>query len=329
MNALILYFIFLLQLKKFKGKSSQYNECIDLTKNINDSASCLNIILPESDGYTCCSMKITYNFNAKYNCFALENEYSKDQETLDDYISKINISSLFNSIGGNMEINCGNNLTIEKNYKKSSDSDYLNCYQYHIQGTENKDVCISNNIEDGSKCCFVETTQSNFGKLINDSRCYVIPKKYFEGDNNLTNYVLDQSNNDNLNDIKNLKITINCKDIETFNYNNLNEDKSIDGSNENNKKSENSEKSKNSENNEKKISEDSNSSESHDSSDDGGGNKKKKKKSKIGIIIIIVALIVLLIGLGIRIIFYFLYKKRTPTPINTVNGMETEKNLSP
>ena len=78
-----------------------------------------------------------------------------------------------------MEINCGNNLKIEENYKKLSD-EYLNCYNNHINGTEIENDCILNDIpeEEGSKCCFVETsTKNKIGNIINDKRRYVIQDK--------------------------------------------------------------------------------------------------------------------------------------------------------
>lgn len=333
MNALILYFLFLLQLKKFKGKSSEYNDCIDPTKIISDSSSCLNIKIPYSDNYTCCSMKITYNYSTSYNCFALENNYLINQSVLNEYISERNISSLFNLLGGNLEIDCGNNLKIQEIYQQSSE-EYLNCYQYHIQGIENKDGCISIDIPDGSKCCYVETsTQNNFGDIINDTRCYVIPKIYFEDGKNLENYVLDLSNKNNLNEIENNNITINCKNTEPFILQNSKKSETIIGSDYEIILSFISE---NSENNESNVINDSNdSSESNERNDSSESSSRVgrggKKKSKIWLIVLIVIIIILLIVIPIFIIFYF-RKKKTHTPIKTIettNGLESVKTVYP
>ena len=62
-----------------------------------------------------------------YSCLALEKKYTSSQEVLNEYISKNNISMLFASVGGKMEIDCGNKLKISENYKKLS-NEYLNCY---------------------------------------------------------------------------------------------------------------------------------------------------------------------------------------------------------
>ncbi len=170
-------------------------------------------------------MKITYNKDSSYSCFALENKYTTNQEVLNEYISKRNISSLFNLYGGEMEINCGNNLKIEENYKKLSD-EYLNCYNNHINGTANENDCILNDIpeEESSKCCFVETsTKNKIGNIINDKRCYVIQDKYFTNNKNLSNYLLDESKSNSLDDINNINLKINCKNYETFYLSNLNE----------------------------------------------------------------------------------------------------------
>jgi len=80
-----------------------------------------------------------------------------------------------------MEINCGNNLKIEENYKKLSD-EYLNSYNNHITGIANENDCILNDIhkEEGSKCCFVRNTltKNKIGNIINDKRYYVIQDKW-------------------------------------------------------------------------------------------------------------------------------------------------------
>ena len=226
MNTFFIYFLFLFQIKKLKGRSDEFNECINLSKTITDPSDCLSIKIPDNDGYKCCSMKITYNNNSSYSCFALETNYTTNQTVLNKYISEINISSLFNSYGGEMEINCGDNLKIEENYKKLSD-EYLNCYNNHIKGIENENNCTNNDIpsSEGSKCCFVETSsKSQTGNIINDKRCYIIQDKYFTENKNLKNFLLDESNN-NLDEYNNVNITINCKNYGIFFYSGF--DKSI------------------------------------------------------------------------------------------------------
>ena len=76
MKILIIYLLTLSQIKKIKGKSEEFYECINLEKTITDSSNCINIKIPDSDGYKCCSMKITYNKDSSYSCFALENKYT-------------------------------------------------------------------------------------------------------------------------------------------------------------------------------------------------------------------------------------------------------------
>ena len=160
---LFIYILILLHIKNIKGRSEEFYKCINLEKTVSDSSICTNIKIPDSEGYKCCSMKIIFNNNSSYNCFALETKYTINQETLNEYISKRSLASLFSSVGGQMEIECGDNLKFEEKYTKLSD-EYLNCYNNHIQGIENENDCIKNNIPigEGSKCCFVETSIENY-----------------------------------------------------------------------------------------------------------------------------------------------------------------------
>jgi hypothetical protein len=117
-----------------------------------------------------------------------------------------------------MEIECGGSLQFSENYKKLSD-EYLNCYTNHIKGIENENDCTKNEIPEGegSKCCFVETSKIiNNGSIINDKRCFILQNKYFTKEKNFSNYLLDESGVDNLDEIKNANITINCKNYEPF-----------------------------------------------------------------------------------------------------------------
>ena len=109
-NIVFIFFLILLRIKNLKGRSEEFNECINLEKTINAPSDCTDIKIPDSDGYKCCSMKIIHNNNSSYNCLALENKYTISQEVLNEYISKTSISFLFSSVEGQMEIECGNEL---------------------------------------------------------------------------------------------------------------------------------------------------------------------------------------------------------------------------
>ena len=87
---------------------------------INSSDYCTSIQIPESDWYKCCSMKIRFKDEDAYNCFALEIEYTKNKTIFDEYINIRSMASAFGMSGGQIEIDCGNNLTNEKNYKTFS-----------------------------------------------------------------------------------------------------------------------------------------------------------------------------------------------------------------
>ena len=63
-----------------------------------------------------------------------------------------------------------------KNYEKFSD-EYLSCYDSHKKGVNNENDCTKNEIptKEGSKCCFLESSQiNNNGTIIDDKRCYII-----------------------------------------------------------------------------------------------------------------------------------------------------------
>jgi len=167
-------------------------------------------------------MKIKYNNNSSYSCLAIENKYTTSQEVLNEYISKTSISFLFSSVEGQMEIDCGNEFKISENYNKLS-NEYLNCYDNHIKGIENENDCFKNDIpaSEGSKCCFVETSAEDSygnGNIKTDKRCYIIQDKYFTDNKNLSNYLLDESNINNLDEIINTNITIRCKNYDTFSF---------------------------------------------------------------------------------------------------------------
>ena len=217
MNLIILFFLLLL--KEIKGKSEEYYDCMNPEKTVQSPSNCTSIIIPYSDGYKCCSMKITYEGNMTYNCLPLENKYTKNKEILEEYISKRSLNNFFSISGGQMEIDCGENKIITKNYEKLS-NEYTICYNGHINGAENENDCIENDIpvEEKSKCCFIETSKIKNNQTISDKRCYIIKDEYFVGGQKLSNYLLDELKLKSLDQINNLNITINCKNYEVFNF---------------------------------------------------------------------------------------------------------------
>ena len=224
MNLLIFYLLTLIRVIQLKERSEELDECINLERTVISPSDCLNINIPSSEGYKCCSMKITYNNESSYSCLALENKFTTNKEVLSEYLSQRDISFLFVSFGGQMEIECGSNIKTSENYKKLSDG-YLSCYKNHIKGIENENDCIQNDIPvaEGSTCCFVETVaEYNDGNFINDKRCYMVEDEYFTKNKNLNNYLLDKSNIKNLDEVINTNVTIRCKNMDPFFFSSIN-----------------------------------------------------------------------------------------------------------
>ena len=99
--------------------------------------------------------------------------------------------------------------------------EYLNCYKSHINGVDNENDCQKYDIpeKEKSKCCFLETLQQdNKGNIKKDKRCYIIHDEYFTKQKNLSNYLLDKFNLKSLDQIKNINLTIKCKNYDVFNY---------------------------------------------------------------------------------------------------------------
>lgn len=210
--------IILILLTNIQSKTEEYYECINPDKTINSQSKCTSIKIPVSDGYKCCALEIQYGSEISYNCFAIETEYTKDSQTLNEYMSKRNLDFLFTSTGGKMSIDCGDFLNIEKYYKKYSDS-FLNCYNGHTRGVEKESDCYEIVIpeEENSKCCYLEKIQINEnGNTISDKRCYIIDNIYFSGNKKLSDFILDTSNLNSLDDIIDTNIIIKCKNIDTF-----------------------------------------------------------------------------------------------------------------
>ena len=216
MNFIFLIFIII---KETIGKSEEYYNCMDPDKTINSPSDCFSFDIPDSEGYKCCSMKILFEGKIAYSCFPLENQYIISNEALDAYFSKNSLKSFFSIYGGQMEIDCGENKKITKTYKKYSD-EYKNCFNGHINGVKNGNNCMDNDIpsEEKSKCCFIETSKNNNGKIIDDKRCYIIKDEYFIGEINLENYLLDELNIKSLDQIKDFNVAINCKNYDTFTF---------------------------------------------------------------------------------------------------------------
>ena len=213
-----LIIIILILLTNIQSKTEEYYECINPDKTVSGQSTCTSIKIPVSDGYKCCALQIQYGSETSYNCFAIETEYTKDSQTLNEYMSKRNLDFLFTSTGGKMSIDCGDSLKVEKDYKKYSDS-FLNCYNGHTRGVEKESDCYENDIpeEEKSKCCYLEKMQVNEnGNIISDKRCYIIDNIYFSGNKKLSNFILDESNLDSLDDISDTNIIIKCKNIDTF-----------------------------------------------------------------------------------------------------------------
>jgi len=204
-------------LNKIKGKSEEFYNCINPYKKVNSPSECTSIQIPDSEGYKCCSMKIVFKGNYSYNCFALESEFTKSKKILNEYIANISLAFFFGIKGGQIEIECGQDMISTKNYEKFSD-EFLSCYKGHFGGVKNETECLNNNIpkKEVSKCSFVETSQIKNGTIINDKRCYIIQDEYFSKNKNLNDYLLDQSKVENLDQIRNINITISSKNYDTF-----------------------------------------------------------------------------------------------------------------
>ena len=219
MNSFFIFFlIVLLYEKEIQGFSDEYYECLNPDKTVYSHFGCTSIQIPYSEGYKCCSMKLSYEQKTSYNCFLLENKYSTSQELLNDYISKRSIAFLFRNTGGKIEVECPNEMKMTENYEKISD-EYLTCYNNHMKGVNNENDCDKIDIptKEGSKCCFLESSKKiNDGKMIDDKRCYIIQDEYFKKDKNFNNYLIDESNIKSLDQIMDTNITIKCKNYDTF-----------------------------------------------------------------------------------------------------------------
>ena len=217
---ILLYLISLLNVQSLNENSKEFFECINPEKIAYSSSECTSIKIPDSEGYKCCSMKIELDDNTTYNCFAIENEYTKNKTILNEYIANRSLFSLFGINGGQMKVECGNDINSIINYEKIS-NEYSNCYQSHINGVDNENDCHKYNIpeKEKSQCCFMETQQiDDIGNIINEKRCYIIQDDYLNNKYNLNQYLLDKTNKKSLKEIKNVNITIKCKNHDVFEF---------------------------------------------------------------------------------------------------------------
>jgi len=166
---------------EINSESGEYYDCLNPYKNVSSPSDCLSIVIPDSDGYKCCSMKISYQNKTSYNCFPLESNYSENKEILEKYMTKRSLSPYFSILGGQMEIECGGDIKFIKEYEAFSD-EFNICYNGHIIGANDEYSCIENNISIYErKCCFVESSKINNNTTIDDKRCYMIKEEYFNG----------------------------------------------------------------------------------------------------------------------------------------------------
>ena len=76
----------LFHINHIKSQSEEYYECINSQKYAYSSSDCISVEIPEKDGYTCCSMKITMGEKLSYQCFPLENRYIKNETLFKLYV---------------------------------------------------------------------------------------------------------------------------------------------------------------------------------------------------------------------------------------------------
>ena len=217
-NSIFFFVLLLLYVNGLLDNSDEFYECLNPDKIVVSPSECTSIEINETEGYKCCSMKITYEGNSSYNCFPIEIEYTKNKSIFDEYIANNSIASIYTATGGQMEIDCGENLASTQNYEKISD-EYLDCYTSHISGVENVNDCHKYVIPEKEKinCCYLESIiLVNNSNIITDKKCYLIQDEYLTKENNLSNFLLDNSYIESLDEIKNTNITINCKNYDIF-----------------------------------------------------------------------------------------------------------------
>ena len=312
-------FLILLFVQSLKMNSNEFYECINPERTVTSSSECTSIEIPEKEGYTCCSIKMIFNGNYSYNCFALEKEYTESKAILDEYISNRNLGFIFGAFGGEIEIECGGETKSTQNYEKVSE-EFTNCYNNHLSGVNNENECHIYNIpeKEGSNCCYLETKQKdNTGNITSDKRCYIIQDSYFTNEKNLSNYLLDKTNKKSLNEIKNINATINCKNHDIFYFNSKFDDNEQNTHNNDNTPKDDSDAPKSS-----------SLTESNNTNINNDNNSKKKGKNR-GVIAAIIVVVVVILVASVIVIFYFLKirkgKKQESESINNINKLQDKK----
>lgn len=328
MKVILLLSILIAFTLELKSRSEEFYECINPYKTVESASDCNSIIIPESEGHKCCMMQITFNGNISKNCFTIETNYTTSKEKLEEYISKKGIGAFFIKQGGKVEIICNDDVVVEENYVKISD-EFFNCYDGNKNGAKDENDCINYEIPENEtcKCCYVEVSKLNkSGILENDKRCYIISDLYFSKKKNMRDFLLEQSNVKNLNDINDTNVTIRCKNYNTFYYiSNQNYSNEIYPITEYSSTYITSQISLNSQ----EIQTDITTNKDLYSSDNEITNniEKKKKSSKTWLIILLIVIIVIVIvGTLILLIYKFKRKNNTNTVVvNTENNTQISK----
>ena len=66
-----LFYILLLYSQEIQYYSNEFYTCINPDKKVKSPSECYSMKINGTDGYECCSMKITFNNISSYNCFAI------------------------------------------------------------------------------------------------------------------------------------------------------------------------------------------------------------------------------------------------------------------
>ena len=75
-----------------KAQSEEYFECLNPEKDAISSYDCISVQIPEKDGFSCCSMKVTFGTKTSYRCFPLESDYINNKTLFELYVlSKKNL----------------------------------------------------------------------------------------------------------------------------------------------------------------------------------------------------------------------------------------------
>ena len=89
MKSLYIHFLFFIfvNINQIKTQSEEYLECLRPEKSAVSPFDCISVQIPEEDGFSCCSMKVTLGTQTSYKCFPLENEYINNKTLFELYVS--------------------------------------------------------------------------------------------------------------------------------------------------------------------------------------------------------------------------------------------------